>query len=103
MYPYGVLPKTVENSAGEEILATYCVLAIVDILKNYEIDDIDDSRSIIHRDYVPVADWLTVPFDKDLIDLYEQVSDYSELWMSPSLCMKQEYVDLKKNQVQVEE
>jgi len=103
MYPYGILPKTVENSEGEEIPATYCVLAVVDIARNFEIVDIDDSRTIIHRDYVPVADWLTVPFDKDLINLYEQVSDYSELWMSPSLCLKQEYISLKTDRVQVEE
>jgi hypothetical protein len=102
MYPAGTLPKTVENSQGEVIPATYVTLAEVDFGNNYNILDINDTRTIIHRDYVPVADWLTVPFDSDLIDLYEQVSEYSKLWMSPPLCMKQEYENLKTDQITVE-
>lgn len=103
MYPAGILPKTVENSEGKQIPATYCTLAQVNVASNFAVLDIDDARTIIHRDYVPVADWLTVPFDLDLIDLYEQVSDYSTLWMGPSTCLRQEYVKLETNQIQVEE
>lgn len=102
MYPAGTLPRTIQNSASETIPATYCQLAQVDIVTNYTIEDIDDSRSIIHRDYVPVANWLTAPFDQDLISLYEQVSGYSVLWMSPSMCLKQEYEKLSSDQVIVE-
>ena len=102
MYPANILPKTVVNSAGEEIPATYCLLAQVDISSDYRVLDIDDSRSIIHRDYTPIADWLTKPFDQDLINLYEQVSGYSSLWMDPTSCLEQEYVKLETNQVQVE-
>lgn len=103
MYPANILPKTVENSNGELVPATYCRLAQVDVAANFEILDIDDIRVIIHRDYVPVADWLTKPFDLDLIDLYEQVSDYSTLWMGPTTCLKQEYAKLETDQIQVEE
>lgn len=102
MYPKGTLPKTVVNSAGETIPATYCPLAVVDVSSNYLIEKIEDVRYIIHRDYTPVADWLTKPFDEDLIDLYEQVSDYSPLWLTPSSCMKQEYLALNKDQIIVE-
>ena len=102
MYPSGTLPKTVINSAGEEIPATYCSLAKVDVLSGYSIDEIGDLRYIIHRDYTPVADWLTKPFDEDLINLYEQVSGYSPLWLAPPSCMKQEYLGLTKDQILVE-
>ena len=102
MYPKGTLPKTVVNSAGETIPATYCPLAVVDVSSNYSIEKIEDVRYIIHRDYTPVAEWLTKPFDEDLIDLYEQVSDYSPLWLTPSSCMKQEYLALNEDQIIVE-
>jgi hypothetical protein len=102
MYPAGTLPKTVVNSAGETIPATYCPLATVDVAINFIIEKIEDTRYIIHRDYTPVADWLTKPFDEDLIDLYEQVSEYSGLWMTPASAMKQEYLALAEDQIIVE-
>ena len=102
MYPVGTLPQTVTNADGEEVPAVYASLAEVDIGRDYQILDIDDARSITHRDYVPVADWLTKPFDQDLINLYEQVSGYSVLWMSPPKCMRQEYVNLETDLIEVE-
>ena len=102
MYPAGTLPATVENSEGKTIPATYCVLAQIDVDNDYKLLDITDQRSIIHRDYTPVADWLTIPFDRDLINLYEQVSDYSQLWMAPPSCMAQEYANLETDQIMVE-
>lgn len=102
MYKAGALPKFITNNEGKKVPATYCALANVDVDNNYEITLVEDLRTIIHRDYVPVADWLTKPFDSDLIDLYEQVSGYSVLWMAPNRCMYQEYAGLKQYQVQVE-
>jgi hypothetical protein len=102
MYPTGTLPKTVVNASNETVPATYCPLAQVDISNSYKIEKIQDTRFIIHRDYVPVADWLTKPFDEDLIDLYEQVTGYRPLWMAPPSAMKQEYAALSKNQITVE-
>jgi hypothetical protein len=84
------------------VKATYCALAQVDVNTGYLLEDITDVRYIIHKDYVPVADWLTKPFDDDLINLYEQVEDYSNLWMNPTVCMKQEYLSLQKDQITVE-
>ena len=99
MYPTGSTPKTVIDSSGKEVPATYCPLALVDISNDYKILKIQDSRYIIHRDYMPVANWLTLPFDQDLISLYEQVSDYSSLWLAPPSCMKQEYVTLTDKEI----
>ena len=102
MYPAGTLPKTVVNASDETVPATYCSLAQVDITNNFKVEKIQDVRYIIHRDYVPVADWLTKPFDEDLINLYEQVTEYKPLWMAPPSAMKQEYAALSKNQITVE-
>lgn len=102
MYTSGALPTTVTNTTGEQTPATYCVLADVDVDNSFQVDAVTDLRTIIHRDYVPVADWLTTPFDQDLINLYEQVSEYSTVWMTPSECMLQEYPALEKYKVQVE-
>lgn len=102
LYKTGALPKTVITSGGEEVPATYCRLAIVNVDNAYNVLSIIDQRQIIHRDYTPVADWLTKPFDENLIDLYEQVIDYANLWMAPPTCMKQEYADLPKDLIQVE-
>jgi hypothetical protein len=102
MYPTGTLPKTVVNASDKTVPATYCSLAQVDITNDFKVEKIQDVRYIIHRDYVPVADWLTKPFDEDLINLYEQVTEYRPLWMAPPSAMKQEYVALSKNQITVE-
>ena len=102
MYPVGALPSTVENSKGEDIPTVFCSLAEVDVDSNYTITRVQDTRSIIHRDFVPVADWLTAPFDENLINLYEQVSGYGSLWMAPPSCMRQEYANLSSDQITVE-
>lgn len=102
MYPVGTLPATVSNSRGEQIPAAYCSLAEVDINADFTVTRIQDTRAVIHRDFVPVANWLTAPFDEDLIDLYEQVSAYGPLWMAPTSCMKQEYAKLSSDQITVE-
>ena len=102
MYPSGTLPKTVINSQGEKVPATYCPLAEIDIDNKHTILDINDTRLIVHRDYVPVANWLTTPFDQDLISLYEQVLEYPTLWMAPPSCLKQEYANLSSDLITVE-
>jgi hypothetical protein len=102
MYPTGTLPATVTNIQGEQIPAAYCPLAEVDVDSTFTVTRIQDTRSIIQRDYVPVADWLTVPFDEDLISLYEEVLDYPNLWMAPPKCMNQEYAKLTTDLIMVE-
>jgi hypothetical protein len=87
------------NPQGVQTPLAYCSLAIIDVGVDYKLENIQDVREIIHRDYTPVANWLTVQFDESLIDLYEQVSGYSELWMNPDKCMKQEYAALTQYDV----
>ena len=102
MYPSGTLPKNVANSQNEEVPASYCPLATIEVNSNYKITQLIDTRYIIQRDYTPVADWLTKPFDESLINLYEQVSDYSNLWMAPTTCLKQEYLGLEEAKITLE-
>jgi hypothetical protein len=102
MYKTGALPETITTSNGDVVKATYCRLAIVDVGNAYNVLGVEDQRQIIHRDYQPVADWLTKPFDENLIDLYEQVIDYPQLWMAPPTCLKQEYEALNKDLITVE-
>jgi len=101
MYPVNTLPDTVVNESGKELPATYCDLAVIEVGNSFNILSVRDIRYIIKRDYVPVADWLTRSFDDTLINLYEQVSDYNNLWLAPTSCMKQEYAELSTDQITV--
>jgi hypothetical protein len=102
MYPVGLLPKTVTIGSGDEVLATYCRLAIVEIGSSFSVLRVEDQRTIIHRDFVPVADWLTLPFDENLIYFYNQAKTYPQNWMNPSTCLEQEYVALESKGITVE-
>lgn len=102
MYPVGLLPKTVTIGSGAEVLATYCRLAIVDIGSSFNVLRVEDQRSIIHRDFAPVADWLTLPFDENLIYFYNQAKAYPQNWMNPPTCLEQEYVALESKGITVE-
>jgi hypothetical protein len=81
---------------------TFCSLAEITVNNDYQIIKLRDTRVVIRRDYTPVADWLTKPFDTDLINLYEEVSIYPSTWMNPPTAMKQEYAGLTQYQVIVE-
>ena len=94
IYPENAIPDTYVNPQGVQTPLAYCPLATIDVGVDYKLENIQDVREIIHRDYTPVANWLTVQFDESLISLYEQVSGYPELWMNPNKCMKQEYAAL---------
>ena len=102
IYPANSVPETVINSQGQEVPATYCQLAYIDVDAAYKLTEIVDLRYIIHRDFQPVADWLTDAFDTNLINLFEQVSAYQDIWMAPPNCTKQEYVALEQEQVIVQ-
>jgi hypothetical protein len=99
IYPENSLPLTVQNSLGEDVPAAYSLLANIDVNNRHQLTDIRDKRYIVHRDYTPVADWLTLPFDQDLIDLYEVVKKYEVTWLGPKTCMKQEYAALTKDDI----
>jgi hypothetical protein len=101
IYPAESVPSTALNSKGEKVPATYCDLAYIDVDANFKLIDIKDIRSIIHRDYQPVADWLTRPFDEDLVNFYDQVKGYATLWMNPATCVTEEYAYLPKYGVEL--
>jgi len=92
LYPSGTLP------VGE----TFCSLAEITVNNDFQVTKLRDTRNIIRRDYTPVSDWLTKPFDTDLINLYEEVSIYPTTWMNPPTAMRQEYYGLTQYQVIVE-
>jgi len=94
LYPENLVPETTLNADGVEISAVYCNLAIIDVDNAYRVINIEDVRYIIHRDYKPVANWLTNFWDDNLINLYEQVNNFPELWLNPNTCLKQEYASL---------
>ena len=101
MYPENRVPKTIFNGNGEEVPATYCDLAYVDIDENFNILKIQDVRNLTNQPYVPIANWLTYYYDKNLINLKNQIEHYPTSWMSPVDCLKQEYVALTKDNIQV--
>jgi hypothetical protein len=102
MYPTTLLPPKVTTGSGAEVPATYCILATVDIGNAYDVLKVSDQRTIIHRDFTPVADWLTLPFDENLIYFYSQAQKYPRNWMNPNTCLDQEYVELKSKGITVE-
>lgn len=81
-----------ENLLPPEV--TYCNLAILDITADQKIEKVEDRRSLIFRDYQPVANWLTDYWDGNLVNLYTQVENYQETWMSPEFCLFGEYEKL---------
>jgi hypothetical protein len=100
-YPENMVPSTFVNSEGEEVPLAICRLAYVDVGDDYLIQEIDDVRNIIYKDYKPIAEWLTRPQDDDLVNLYEEVLEYPKYWMDPETVLSEEYQDLKKVSVQL--
>lgn len=103
--PSAAIPRTAlvvypENTVPKD--KSYCQLALVDVNNAYEITQIVDLREIVHQDYVPVSDWLTKFWDDNLTQLYEQVKNYDEEWMSPLTGMMQEYYDLESSGILVQ-
>ncbi len=92
LYPSGTLP----------VDETFCSLAEITVNNGFQVTKLRDTRNIIRRDYTPVSDWLTKPFDTDLVNLYEEVSIYPATWMNPPTAMRQEYYGLTQYQVIVE-
>lgn len=92
IYPENTVPKD----------GFFCQLAYVDVNNAFEVTEVVDLREIVHQDYTPVSDWLTKPWDDNLINLYSQVKNFDKEWMSPITCMDQEYINLEKSGITVE-
>ena len=93
-YPENQVPNVIVNAEGSELTPTYCNLAYVSVIDGFQVEDIRDVRNITKRDFKPISDWLTKPWDDNLIDLYYQVKGYPEYWISPVSALKQEYLAL---------
>ena len=103
MYPENQVPAVTVNSSGVEIPSVFCKLAFVEVNNVFEVTSVEDTRYIIHRDYKPVASWLTDFWDNNLIDLYEQVKFFPDTWMNPDTCLNQEYLSLAQYGVLTED
>lgn len=100
-YPVNSVPKHVTNADGLEVPVVMCSLAQVDIDSSYTVYSITDLRNIVGTKKEPIADWLTLPWDQNMISLYKQFSQFPELWLNPPTCMKQEYEYLSKEGVSI--
>lgn len=101
-YPINAIPDKFTNSLGEEVPLILCKLAYADINSAFTVTNIQDIREIVFNSFEPVAEWLTRPWDESLMNIYDQISNYSESWMSPALAMKSEYKNLEKINVEVD-
>ena len=74
----------------------YCKLAYVDVDEDYRVTgDIDDIRYTINRDFQPIAEWITRPWDDLLIKYYEEHKNYVPRRMDPSTALVHTYSDLR--------
>jgi hypothetical protein len=100
-YPTNSVPDKFTNSLGEEVPLVLCKLAYVDIDSNFTVTKLQDIREVVFNNYEPTAEWLTRPWDENLMNLFDQISNYAEYWMSPTTSMNQEYSKLEKVGVEV--
>jgi hypothetical protein len=91
IYPTNLVPKD----------ESFCRLAIISV-DNFKLTRKpngqlwnDDVREITTRDYQPIADWLTVFWDKQLIKLWEKIKGFSPIFMAPPTLLKDSYFDLE--------
>jgi hypothetical protein len=97
IYPTNLIP---ENES-------LCRLAVVNV-DNYRIPNKpngelfkDDIREIVTRDYEPIADWLTVYWDEQLITLWEEVKNFTPRYLAPPTLLRASYVGLEEYGVDV--
>lgn len=101
-YPVNAIPDKFTNSLGEEVPLTLCKLAYVDINSAFTVTKIQDIREVVFNSYEPIAEWLTRPWDENLMRLYDQMKNYPEYWMNPTTAMNQEYVNLENFDIEVD-
>lgn len=101
-YPKNSTPSSFTNSLGEEVPVVLCKLAYVDIDSNFQATALQDIREVVTSSYEPVAEWLTRPWDNNLISLFNNLSNYNTNWMSPVSCMNQEYDNLRNYDINLQ-
>lgn len=100
-FPENAAPEFADLGEGKSVRATYCDLALVDVNKNFQVDQISDLRKIVKTEYTPVADWLTEPWDENLSNLFHEFGNYTKLWMDPVSSMNHEYEKLSRKSIEV--
>ncbi len=100
-YPANSVPSKFTNSLGEELPLVLCKLAYVDINSSFTVTKIQDIREVVFNNYEPITEWLTRPWDGNLMNLFDQFSNYAEYWMSPVTSMNNEYSKLEEVGVEV--
>ena len=100
-WPANTVPASFKNSLGEDVPLIFCGLGYVDVNNQYKIDSITDVRETVNTGFQPVSEWLTRPWDDNLVENFVQASNYAELWMNPENSMKQEYAALSSDSIQI--
>ena len=95
------MPSSFKNSLGEDVPLIFCSLGYVDVNSQSLVESITDTRQIVNIGFEPVSEWLTRPWDDNLMQNFQQVSAYSELWMNPQVAMKQEYLALSADSIEI--
>jgi hypothetical protein len=101
-YPVNSAPRTIELPNGDIVEPVYCDLANVQIDNSFTITQISDLRETVSKDYVPVTDWLTSPWDDNLKEMFYQASNYTPLWLAPTSSMRGEYKKLSDASITLE-
>lgn len=101
IYPANSVPTKFTNDEGKEIPLTLCKLAYVDVNSAFTVEKVQDLREIVNTSYEPIADWLTRTWDENLMDLFEQFSNFPETWMNPQTSMYGEYTGLLESGISV--
>jgi hypothetical protein len=73
----------------------YCPLATFSTDdKGKLISEVQDLRNMVYNKYEPVADWLTLPWDDMIKEMYYKSSNYPDLFMDPRRAMLHNYLNL---------
>lgn len=102
-YPMNSIPTKFTNSEGKEVPLILCKLAQVDIDSAFRVTKVQDLREVVYNSFEPIAEWLTRPWDENLMSLYNIFSNFQGYWMTPSVALKHEYKTLGDNGVEVVE
>lgn len=96
-YPVNSIPSKFTNSEGEEVPLIMCKLAHVDVDASFTVTKVQDIREVVYNSFEPIAEWLTRPWDENLISLYNTVSKFEEYWLTPQTALMHEYSTMEDN------
>jgi hypothetical protein len=77
----------------DAIEGNYILLAAITV-KDRVIQQIRDLRRVTYERYQPVADWVTTFHDEQLRCHFDDVVEYSKLWMNPTSKDRQIYYEM---------